>query len=1154
MSHTLTGLTNGTEHRFKLRAVNDGGNGPAAPVAHPLYVAATPSVSPPAAPTGLTATAGNGSVTLTWEDPSDTTITSYEYQMRWTGVAWSAWTTAAGSGATTVSHTLTGLTNGTEHRFKLRAVNDGGNGPAAPVAHPLYVAATPSVSPPAAPTGLTATAGNGSVTLTWEDPSDTTITSYEYQMRWTGVAWSAWTTAAGSGATTVSHTLTGLTNGTEHRFKLRAVNDGGTGQTAPAAHPPYVAATPSAPPPPAAPTGLTATAGNGIVALIWNDPSDTTITRYEYQMRQAGHAWGSWTTAAGSGATTVSHTLTGLTNGTEHRFRLRAVNDGGTGPTAPAAHPWYVAATPSAPPPPAAPTGLTATAGNGSVTLTWEDPSDTTITSYEYRKRWTGVAWSAWTTAAGSGATTVSHTLTGLTNGTEHRFKLRAVNDDGTGPTAPAAHPWYVAATPSALPPPAAPTGLTATAGNGSVALAWNDPSDTAITRYEYQSRQSGGAWSAWTAIADSGATTVSHTLTGLTNGTEHGFKLRAVNATGAGAAAAATATPATPLPAAPPNVVVIFVDDLGYKDVSFNGATDISTPNIDELADTGVTFTRGYTAGPLCTPSRVGLMTGRYPMRSGVQVNWIYFPQDPEDPLYGLASTEKTVATYLQAAGYRTGLVGKWQIGSADGLRPRDRGFDYFYGMLAGGHNYWGGNDSTSNNSYLYPLSEDLPYHWLLGTELRTLVDFTEVKPYLTDALTDKAIDFIDAAASATDPWFLYLPYTAPHNPLEAPAALITKYKALGHDDNRSRYLAMVDSLDQNVGRVLDAISAAGERDETLIFFLSDNGGVAGHQDWADNGALKWGKGSFYEGGVRVPFVASWPGRWPAGATYTRPVISLDIAATAMAMAGVNPDAGLPLDGVDLDGYVRSPSLGDPHEALYWHWWDSWDTSRTATYAAVSGDLKLVKEMSTESVELYNLSSDPGEATDLFDETSTEASQARTDAERLRTLWNSWNDDNKVSLYWGYGGYKSLQPWERAARTRQLLCQREGMTPLQIGTDFKIGAAASGAAALPSALSSGAAAAISVTSSGGATWDYTLPTGHTFVSTELRWRQHNTDDINDWTGRSSKVFTSRCDYLHKITGLSTGTAYKAKLVVTTRDSSQTDHTLDSNTATFTAS
>ena len=236
--------------------------------------------------------------------------------------------------------------------------------------------------------------------------------------------------------------------------------------------------------PPAAPGGLTATVGDGSVALSWNDPSDPGISGYEYRIRWPGVAWGQWTAVPGSGAGTVAHTLTGLDNGVEYRFKIRAVNAAGASPATPRAHPWYVTATPQAPPepspppppppppppvsepleppeppiskpldpsePPAAPEGLTATAGDGSVVLGWDDPSDPGISGYEYRVRWPGVAWGQWTAVPGSGAATTSHTLTGLDNGVEHRFKIRAVNAAGASPATPRAYPWYVTATPQA--------------------------------------------------------------------------------------------------------------------------------------------------------------------------------------------------------------------------------------------------------------------------------------------------------------------------------------------------------------------------------------------------------------------------------------------------------------------------------------------------------------------------------------------------------------------------------------------------------------------------------------------------------------------------------------------------------------------------------
>ena len=209
-----------------------------------LMVRVRPAPPKPARPSGLTASSDDKSVTLTWAASSDASITGYEYQVRSAGVAWSAWKAISGSGSTTTSHTVTGLTNGTEYRFKLRAVNVSGAGKPGPSASPWYVSATPQLSPPAAPTGLTALAGSGTVVLTWDDPSDVSITRYEYQMRWTGVGWGSWTAIPGSGSATRSHALTGLTNGTEYRFKLRAVNAAGASKPGPGAAPWYVSATP----------------------------------------------------------------------------------------------------------------------------------------------------------------------------------------------------------------------------------------------------------------------------------------------------------------------------------------------------------------------------------------------------------------------------------------------------------------------------------------------------------------------------------------------------------------------------------------------------------------------------------------------------------------------------------------------------------------------------------------------------------------------------------------------------------------------------------------------------------------------------------------------------------------------------------------------
>ena len=421
------------------------------------------------------------------------------------------------------------------------------------------------------------------------------------------------------------------------------------------------------------------------------------------------------------------------------------------------------------------------------------------------------------------------------------------------------------------------------------------------------------------------------------------------------------------------PNIVLILADDLGYNDVSYNGATEIKTPNIDRLASEGVIFSNGYVADPICGPSRAGILTGRYPARFGMSSNFAYASFDHK---HGLPVTETTFATRVKNAGYRTGVVGKWHLGAAPPFHPLNRGFSFFFGFLGGAHDYFKVDvTQSSDNDGLVPLGEN-----------KGATGFTG---YLTDALTDRAIDFIGSPQAA--PFFLYLSYNAPHGPLQAPEHLIKKYGDIV-DEHRRLYLAMVDALDQNVGRILEALERSDHRDDTLVFFLSDNGGVyprrsgKDNRTWADNGQLRGGKSSLFEGGIRVPFLGSWPARWPQGETYEPMVISLDVAATAYALAGVYAEPEYPLDGVNLDPFVRGQLTGRPHEALFWRKWRR-ETDQFA-YACRVGDTKLVKDTGGGRPMLFDLRSDPGETQDRF-------SEERDTAVRLARLWNNWNQGN---------------------------------------------------------------------------------------------------------------------------------------------------------------
>ena len=451
------------------------------------------------------------------------------------------------------------------------------------------------------------------------------------------------------------------------------------------------------------------------------------------------------------------------------------------------------------------------------------------------------------------------------------------------------------------------------------------------------------------------------------------------------------------------PNVVLIFVDDLGYGDAGFTGGSEARTPNLDRLAAEGVVFANGYVTHPFCGPSRAGLLTGRYPARFGNDQNFAFAPDDPE---HGLPAGETTFASRLQRAGYRTGLVGKWQLGAAEPFHPRNRGFDSFYGFLGGGHDYYESGGGADGDPYLLPLEEN-------GEEV-------EFDGYLTDALTARATAFIRERDDA--PFFLYLAYNAPHEPLQAPAALIREYRHV-EDEERRAYLAMVESLDENVGRVLAALEETGARDDTIVFFLSDNGGVApllGGRDWADNGALRHGKTSLYEGGLRVPFVASWTARWPRGLRYDAPVISLDVAATALARAGVAPDPDHPPDGVDLDPFLRGEAAGEPHGALFWRQWSA-DADGYA-WAVRAGRWKLVRDAASGEGGLYDLRADPGETRDLS------AAEPET-VVRLVRRWNDWNWENAADRYPADGWYQRITPAER----ERLMERRRLLGPFQI-------------------------------------------------------------------------------------------------------------------------
>ena len=386
---------------------------------------------------------------------------------------------------------------------------------------------------------------------------------------------------------------------------------------------------------------------------------------------------------------------------------------------------------------------------------------------------------------------------------------------------------------------------------------------------------------------------------------------------------------------AAQPNIIFILCDDLGYGDVSFQGSTQIKTPNIDALAKSGVRFTQGYVSAPVCSPSRAGLLTGRMGVRFGYDNNLDDSAPGFDPQFAGLNVKEKTIADRLKAAGYKTGLVGKWHLGTQPQFHPLKRGFDEFWGFLGGGHSYF----STTKNGQPEPKLE---------------CNFTNVAPitYLTDDLGTESINFIQRHRA--EPFFLYAAFNAPHSPMQATPEDLEKF-AFITDLKRRTYCAMVHRLDVNIGRIVAAVADAGLASNTIIAFISDNGGPV-DQNGSLNAPLNGEKGILLEGGVRVPFVVTWPGTLPSDLIFTNPVSSLDFTPTFLAAAGSPVSANDDLDGVNLLPSLTGKISTPPHAALLWRF--------TVSAAIREGDWKLVR-LPDRLPMLFNVATDVAEQHD---------------------------------------------------------------------------------------------------------------------------------------------------------------------------------------------
>ncbi len=392
-----------------------------------------------------------------------------------------------------------------------------------------------------------------------------------------------------------------------------------------------------------------------------------------------------------------------------------------------------------------------------------------------------------------------------------------------------------------------------------------------------------------------------------------------------------------------PPNVIVILVDDLGWRDLGCQGSEFFETPHVDRLAADGMRFTRGYAACTVCSPSRAAMMTGQYPARLRI-TDWIpgyRWPQAkllPPEWTQHLPLETVTVAERLQAAGYATASIGKWHLGGPR-FFPEHQGFDENVG----------GYDRGQPPSYFAPYG------------IPTLAE-GPTGEYLTDREAAEAVRFITAHEDG--PFFLYLPHYCVHTPIEGKPAVTAKYAAKQAPSQRPKndaYAAMVESVDDALGTILATLDELGIRDRTAIFFTSDNGGLA---RVTDTRPLRAGKGSAYEGGVRVPLIVSWPGVTEPGSESDVPVITHDIPATILALTGVGPEPGQPLDGRDLAGVLAGGGLD--REAIYWHY-PHYHPGGATPYSAIrAGSWRLVHFYEDDRDELYDLAADPSETTDL--------------------------------------------------------------------------------------------------------------------------------------------------------------------------------------------
>ena len=391
-----------------------------------------------------------------------------------------------------------------------------------------------------------------------------------------------------------------------------------------------------------------------------------------------------------------------------------------------------------------------------------------------------------------------------------------------------------------------------------------------------------------------------------------------------------------SPSPAAgpKPNIVVIISDDAGWSDFGFQGSSDVPTPNLDALRASGVRFERGYVTASVCSPSRAGLLSGQYQQRFGHDTNM------PVGSTHGMPGSVVTLAERLHDVGYATAAVGKWHLGYQPEMRPLQQGFDTFHGQLAGSRKYTPYPKDQKRSNYRQRIGDEL------------IEDEAARFEWVTEYFGETAAGLI-TELSPSRPFFLYVAFTAPHTPMQA--STVDLDAVGGEPSKRKTYRAMQRALDRAVGDILQAIEGSGEADNTIVWFVNDNGGATTNA--SDNGVLRGMKGSAFEGGIRVPMLVRWPGVTSAGASFSHPVSTLDIAASVVPAAAGGIEG---FDGVDLRPFLVGVSEAAPHKHLFW--------KRGPIAAMIEGDQWKLIRVGDDQLLLFDLKADPSERTDVGD------------------------------------------------------------------------------------------------------------------------------------------------------------------------------------------